>query len=199
MLRYDFAGTIIAAPFETTILFGDAFSGSWIVETNQLGEIAFGPAARQYQLTRLNVSIGNDTIEADSGGRVIVSERAADARDLNFFPSGLISEYVVTYLPNPVLPRWNLEVWRASVLFGYDGFGIWNNLSLPSNFDFLNNVVLPGILIQTFGREIYGRITAVSISQIPIPPSILMLGTAIAVLSRFGGMRSNLLGIARST
>lgn len=188
VLKYDFAGAISQSPSGTTITPGDAFSGSWVVESDQVGAQMPGQSGRQYALTRLTINLGGDTLDIQNAGALTIGEIAVHESLRAFWPSGYASDYVVTSFAIPDLPRWGTSIWRFGVLFSYDGLGIWNEFSLPTGFAFLESPVMRSIHIDTIGThpgsgvDIFGKINTISVSEVPLAPASLFFGAPSLIL-----------------
>lgn len=188
LFEYQFSGTVTRTTAGSTVAEGDSFHGSWRVNTDQPG-VSFTATdfdSRQYDLGGIRVELDGETALMD-GGLVFVSESVIDPLFLSTWPSGFSSDYVANVL-SPRDPHWSVELIRTQLVFSYDGLGIWNQLALPGDFNFLDNAVASAIIFETFDEEfgsggvIIGRIDSVVATPVPVPSSILLLAPAVASL-----------------
>ncbi|MCC6707003.1 MAG: hypothetical protein IT492_05485 [Gammaproteobacteria bacterium] len=188
MFEYRFTGAITAATtgsFESPgpIALGDAFSGYWRVEQNQLGQPFSAPGfnSLQYDLDSVRIELDGETATLP-GGFVSVSESVIDPPLLPIWPSGFSSDYVASVAT--VIPdHWGTTVVRTQIVFTYDGLGKWNNFALPGDYPFLDNALGGVLRMEASDGEIIGRIDTLVASTVPLPSSFVLLAAPFAMLA----------------
>ncbi len=190
LYRYDFAGQLTQVPDGTTIQVGDAFHGSWTVETEQLGNAFASGNGRSYELRNLTLSLGGESLNVDDVPGLLIAENEVDPPHPQIWPSGFSSDYVATSNNAGEIPLWGTTVTRYQVLFSYDGLGVWDEFRIPGPFDFLENLADGGLAIDTLGTgpgsgvNIFGRIDTIVPTPVPLPASALLFGIPLVWLFR---------------
>ena len=191
LLQYDFAGNISQTPTGTTISAGEPFSGRWIVNSDQSGVPISEPntEGKQYHLERLTMEIAGTILDVANVDGLFISESEIFPPLIQHYPSGYSSDYSATSLLIPDLDVWGTTVRRFAVSFSYDGRGIWDNFSIPTDFEFLSNPVSALIAIDTSGTgpgsgvRIFGNVTSVVATPIPVPPVTVLLALSLLTMT----------------